>query len=240
MMQPPKQTLISCVLLSCRINLQRNSPKHCRTLRCKRVHDAYVVKDLFIEGLSGLTRHIMRSYMGPKKSNTVHDLARHAISLTKARPMQLVTKTRQTTCVELLDAEEAMLTKFIWIHSRWFARLLCTRSPLDVDPFRRQSRYSPNSQRGPHNRVPLHRQQHQSAMRHSAVFVLRTTIQGPNALPFRLYSSQYISPCAIPTPYYWKKPPMVPNAFVMWTGTDQILVKTDDATVSKLYKHAAP
>lgn len=53
-----------------------------KALRCDRVYDEYVLKGIFIEGLHESIRHSMRSYWGSRKNATVHDLARHATSLT--------------------------------------------------------------------------------------------------------------------------------------------------------------
>lgn len=54
-----------------------------KAIMCKKEFDGYVIKDLFTHELSELLRRCMRAYLEAKKNAAVHDLARHAILVTK-------------------------------------------------------------------------------------------------------------------------------------------------------------
>lgn len=53
-----------------------------KTLKWSRVHDEYVLKVIFVEGLLQYTRHSRRGYWGTHKTAAWQNLAYHATSLT--------------------------------------------------------------------------------------------------------------------------------------------------------------
>lgn len=53
-----------------------------KALRCDLLYDEYVLKRIFTKGLHRSINHSMRSYRRSRKFPAVHDLARHATSLT--------------------------------------------------------------------------------------------------------------------------------------------------------------
>lgn len=63
-----------------------------KVLRGDRIYDEYAWKGSSIEDLLQAIRRIMRSYWGSTESSTVHELARHAILLTKLQQRSHSTK----------------------------------------------------------------------------------------------------------------------------------------------------
>lgn len=59
----------------------RWKPYEIRLLRYDRVYFVYVLKQLFVQGISGSFWHIICPYCGSNKSAMAHDLARHVKSI---------------------------------------------------------------------------------------------------------------------------------------------------------------
>lgn len=74
-------------------------------LRCNQVYDEYVLKSKIIEGLSESIHQSMRSYWGSKDNAAVHDLASHAMSLTKLQ-RGLAVRTRRIITTVWITTEE--------------------------------------------------------------------------------------------------------------------------------------